>query len=108
MLMCRECANKYPESLYAGRSLDKISNYYITIAKDYRRAMELFEQVFQDYPDASFLDQILYKWVVAAHKNGDFELSAQKCDQLLAEYPGSESAAKAIAFRAKMKSKKDE
>ena len=108
MLMYRECANKFPESLYAGRSLDKISNYYITVAKDYRRAMELFEQVFQDYPDASFLDEMLYKWVVAAYKAGDLELAAQKCDQLLAEYPGSEAATKALAFREKMKPKKPE
>ncbi|MFC1600898.1 tetratricopeptide repeat protein [Candidatus Sumerlaeota bacterium] len=99
MTRYKECADKYPESLYAGRSLDKICNYYINIAKDYGRAIELLEQVFQDYPDASFLDKMLYKWIVAAYRSGQYRMAADKCAQLLAEYPESESAKKALKYQ---------
>ncbi len=105
MTMYKQCADLYPESLFAGRSLDKICNYYINVTKDYGRASQLLEQVFQDYPDASFLDSMLYKWVQVAYKSGQYQLAADKCAQLLTEYPESKSAKKALKDQAKIAKK---
>ncbi len=98
MLDYKACADNYPESQYAGKSLDKIANYYIK-AKDYNRAMELMEQIFQDYPDASFLDEMLMKWVIAAYRAGEFQMAYDKCNRLLMEYPDSKAADKATKFK---------
>ncbi len=90
----RMCAESYPGSPFAGDALDKIVNYYIT-SGDYARAIQLMERVIADYPDAGFLDRMLLKWMVAAHRTGDFETAKRKAQQLLTEYPNSASAAKA-------------
>ncbi len=97
MLAYKKCAEAYPNSPFAGEALDKISNYYIS-TKDYARAVELMEQVFQDYPDASFLDKMLLKWVIASYRMGNYAVAKQKAEQLLAEYPDSKSAEKARTF----------
>lgn len=97
MLAYKKCADTYPESPFAGESLDKIANYYITI-KDYQRAVDLMEQVFQDYPDASFLDKMLFKWVIATYRMGNYPVAKQKAEQLLSEYPNSPLAEKAKQF----------
>ncbi len=91
------CADQYPNSPFAGDALDKITNYYIT-TKDYPRAIELMEQVTQDYPDASFLDRMLLKWVIASYRMGNYPMAKQKVEQLLSEYPNSKSAEKAKSF----------
>ncbi len=97
MLAYKKCAEAYPESPFAGESLDKIANYYITI-KDYQRAVELMEQVFQDYPDASFLDKMLLKWVIATYRMGNYPVAKTKAEQLLSDYPNSPLAEKARQF----------
>ncbi|NQT91182.1 MAG: tetratricopeptide repeat protein, partial [Lentisphaerae bacterium] len=94
LLEYKRCADLYPESPFAGESLERIANYYVT-ARDYARAMELIEQVFQDYPDASFLDEMLLKWAIVAYRQDNLQLAQQKMMQLLSEYPGSKAAAKA-------------
>ena len=63
--------------------------------KDYAQANQLLEQIFQDYPDAKFLDSMLLKWVLVAYRSGDFQKAYDKCSQLLFEYPESSYAAKA-------------
>jgi len=90
--------DNYPDSMFAGQALEKISNYYIS-TKDYKRAIEMMEQVFNDYPDAAFLDQMLYKWTLAAYRLGQLDVAKQKCEQLLSEYPDSPSAPKAKQIR---------
>jgi len=90
----KKCADNYPESPFAGDSLERIANYYLK-AKDYGRAVELIEQVFQDYPDAGFLDEMLLKWAIASYRQGDLPLSMKKIQQVMREYPGSKAAGKA-------------
>lgn len=90
----KKCADLYPESPFAGEALDRIANYYLK-TRDYGRAVELIEQVFQDYPDAGFLDEMLLKWAICAYRQGNMELSRDKMLQLLGEYPGSKAADKA-------------
>lgn len=90
----RECARKYPDSEFAGKSLGEVIEYYVK-NKDYIRADDLLSQVFQDYPDAQFLDAMLGKWVVVAIKMGNFEKAYEKCSDLLFQYPESKYAEKA-------------
>ena len=98
MLAYQKCAESFPDSHFAGEALDKIAKYYID-SRDYARAGELMERVFQDYPDASFLDRMLLKWVVVAYRRGNLAVAKAKCDQLLAEYPNSKLAPKAQKFK---------
>lgn len=98
MMAYQRVAETYPDSEFAGRSLEKIADYYIE-TRDYARAVQLMEGVFIDYPDASFLDTMLMKWVQASYRMGDLSTAKAKCDQLLAEFPASPWASKAKEFR---------
>ena len=94
MVAYKKVADSFPDSAFAGDALDKVANYYIS-TKDYDRAVELMERVFQDYPDVKFLDAMLYKWVVVAYRKGDYATAKAKAEQLLSEYPNSKFAEKA-------------
>lgn len=93
----QQCAENYPDSAFAGPSLEKIANFYL-MTKDYTRAGELMERVVQDYPDASFLDRMLLNWAKAAQGLGDTATARAKCEQLLAEYPGSSLTGEAMVL----------
>ncbi|MFW5682478.1 MAG: tetratricopeptide repeat protein [Phycisphaeraceae bacterium] len=98
MMAYQRVAETYPDSEFAGKSLEKIADYYIE-TRDYARAVQLMEGVFIDYPDASFLDTMLMKWVQASYRMGDLSTAKAKCDQLLSEFPSSQWASKAKEFR---------
>ena len=103
MTAYKKCLDLYPDSEYAGESLEKISNFYLA-TQDYQRTVELMEQVFQDYPDGSFLDVMLYKWAYAAYKLRDFELAREKAEELVNDYPNSKFSANATKMVAKIAS----
>jgi TolA-binding protein len=98
------CAERYPESPFAGESLGKLVDYHIE-KKDNTAANDLLEQIFQDYPDAQFLDAMLLKWVMVAYRTGDFQKAYDKCTQLLFEYPASGYAERARAILPKIEQK---
>jgi TolA-binding protein len=98
------CAERYPESQFAGPSLAKLVDHFVE-AKDYTQANDLLEQVFQDYPDAQFLDSMLLKWVLVAYRMGDFAKAHEKCTQLIFEYPASGFAEKAKGILPKLEAK---
>jgi len=85
------CAQRYAQSPFAGDSLAKVIDYNIA-NNDLAQANSLLEQTFQDYPDASFLDGMLMKWVLVAFQTGDYVKARDKCNQLLLEYPESKHA----------------
>lgn len=68
--------------------------YYLE-SRDYARADDQLEQIFEDYPDANFLDVMLLRWVYVAYRMGNFQKAHDKCSQLIFEYPASPHAAKA-------------
>jgi len=86
------CAQRYSDSEYAGTALCKVVDYHIRSGA-YDVADDLLEQVFVDYQDEDFLDQMLLKWVKLAVDGGNFAKAHAKCKQLISEYPGSEYAA---------------
>jgi TolA-binding protein len=100
----KTCAERYPDSPFAGESLGKLIDYHIE-KKDNAAASELLEQVFQDYPDAQFLDAMLLKWVMVAYRMGDVQKAHEKCSQLLFEYPASPYAERGRAIMPKIEAK---
>jgi len=98
------CAERYPDSEFAGQSLAKLVDYHVEL-QDFAQASELLEQVFQDHPDAAFLDAMLLKWVLVAYNSGDYAKARDKCAQLLFEYPGSPYAEKARQVMPKIEAK---
>jgi len=82
------CAEKYPDSEYAGEALAKLVDYYIN-TRDYAQADDLLERIFVNYPDAQFLDKMLLKWVQVAYRQGNVQKSYDKCQQLIFDYPES-------------------
>lgn len=98
------CAERYPDSEYAGASLGKLIDYYVE-AQDYSTADDLLTQIFQDHPDAPFLDGMLLKWVIVAFRIGNFQRAHEKCTQLLFEYPGSRFVEKAKALLPRIEEK---
>ena len=100
----KTCAERYPDSPYAGEALGKLIDYHVD-KKDNAAASELLEQVFQEYPDAQFLDKMLLKWVMVAYRMGDVQKAHDKCEQLLFEYPASAAAEKGRAIMPKIQAK---
>ena len=101
MAAFKRCADTYPNSSYAGESIKRVMDYYISI-RDYNRAQETLERVFQDYPDAPWLDEMLLKWGVVCHRLGQREAACEKFRRLLEEYPGGASAKRAAEFIRKL------
>lgn len=97
MVAFKRCAEAYPESSYAGDSFKKVIDYYIT-TRDYSRCIETLERVFQDYPDAPWLDEMLLKWGVVCHRMGNREDAIAKFQRLVEEYPGGQAAAQGTQF----------
>jgi TolA-binding protein len=100
----KACAERYPDSPFAGEALGKLVDYHIE-KKDNAAANDLLEQVFKDYPDAQFLDAMLLKWVLVAYRGGDPQKAYDKCTQLLFEYPESPYAERARAILPKIEQK---
>lgn len=90
----RLVAQRFPDSEYAGRALSKLVDYHIE-TNDLAQANDLLEQVFQDHPDAQFLDSMLIKWVLVAYRRGDFKTAHEKCTELIFQYPSSRFAERA-------------
>lgn len=97
MAAFKRCADAYPESAYAGDSYKKVIDYYISI-RDYPRCVETLERVFQDYPDAPWLDEMLLKWGVVCHRMGNRQEAISKFQRLVEEYPGGQAAAQGTQF----------
>jgi len=100
----KHCAERYPESPFAGEAVAKLVDYYIS-TNDFAQADDLLERIFEDYPDAKWLDSMLLKWVIVAYRTGDFAKSLEKCDQLVFEYPSSRFAEKAKEIRPRIEAR---
>ncbi len=84
----RKCFQAYPESSYAAESLRRVVTHYVD-SEDFAQAAALLENIFADYPDAAFLDEMLMLWAKVAYKMDDPEMSKQKLRQLIFDYPQS-------------------
>ena len=91
------CAEGYPSSAFAGESYKRMVDYYVSI-KSFSKATEIINRVLEDYPDAPWLDEMLLKWGVILHRQGDREGAVAKFRQILEEYPGGKAAKQATSF----------
>ena len=84
----------FPESGRVGDAVAKMANYYYK-KKDYRRAIDVFENVLDKHPDAGFLDVILFNYgrcLYRVERKGD---ARRKFDQIINEFPDSNLAGEA-------------
>ena len=78
----------FPESGRVGEAVAKMAEHYYK-QKDYSRAVDVFETVLNDHPDARFLDVILFNYgrcLYRMDRRGD---ARKQFDQLISDYPES-------------------
>jgi tetratricopeptide (TPR) repeat protein len=89
---------QFADSGRVGEAVSKMANYYYK-QKDYSRAVDTFETVLNDHPDAKFLDVVLFNYGRCLYRMGNKAEARAKFDQLIGDYPSSPLApdAKKIA-----------
>lgn len=80
--------DQYPESGRVGEAVAKMANYYYR-QKDYTRAIDTFETVLADHPDARFLDVILFNYGRCLYRMNRKDDARRRFDQLISDYPES-------------------
>lgn len=91
------CSERYPESPFAGEALGKVIDYHIE-AREYERCIEMLEMAMVDYPDAAFMDEMLFKWGIVEARMQRYGEARRKFRQLLRDYPNSRLAGRAKQF----------
>ncbi|MCC7419608.1 MAG: tetratricopeptide repeat protein [Planctomycetaceae bacterium] len=86
--------DSFPQSGRVGEAVAKMANYYYQ-QKDYARAVDTFETVLSQYPDAKFLDVILFNYGRCLYRMNRKPDARSKFDQLIGEFPESPLAADA-------------
>jgi len=86
--------DEFPDSGRVGEAVAKMANYYY-IQKDYARAVDTFETVLNNQPDAKFLDVILFNYGRCLYRMDRKVDAKRRFDQLISEFPESPLAADA-------------
>lgn len=86
--------DQFPESGRVGEAVAKMANYYY-IQKDYARAVDTFETVLNNQPDAKFLDVILFNYGRCLYRMDRKAEAQRRFEQLISEFPESPLAADA-------------
>ncbi len=79
----------YPESSYAADAIGRVVRHYVE-TESFAQAAGLLESVFDEYPDAAFLDEMLLLWANVAFRMNDSATARSKLQQLLFDYPTSQ------------------
>lgn len=80
--------DQFPESGRVGEAVARMANYYYR-QKDYSRAIDTFETVLANHPDAKFLDVILFNYGRCLYRMNRRAEARQRFDQLISDYPES-------------------
>jgi len=78
----------HPESGRVGDAVAKMAAFYYQ-KEDYARAVDVFENVLADYPDANFLDVILFNYGRCLYKLDRKPEARKKFQQLISDFPES-------------------
>lgn len=78
----------FPESGRVGEAVAKMAEHYYK-QKDYSRAVDVFETVLNDHPDARFLDVILFNYGRCLYRMERKADARKQFDQLISDYPES-------------------
>lgn len=81
----------FPESGRVGEAVAKMAVYYVR-HKDFARAIDTFETVLTNHPDARFLDVIHYHYGLCLVELKRTAEARQQFDQLLSDFPDSKLA----------------
>jgi TolA-binding protein len=84
----RKTYETYPESSFAAESLGRVVRHHVN-TENFSMAADLLDSVFNDYPDAAFLDEMLLLWSSVGYRMGDNEIAKAKLRQLITDYPSS-------------------
>jgi tetratricopeptide (TPR) repeat protein len=84
----------FPDSGRVGDAVAKMAAFYYQ-KEDYKRAVDVFENVLSDHPDANFLDVILFNYGRCLFKLDRKPEARRRFEQLISEYPESEIAPEA-------------
>ena len=90
----RKTYQNYPESSFAADALGRVVRHYVD-TEAFAQAADLLESVFNEYPDAAFLDEMLMLWAKVAYRMGDNAMAQTKLRQLIFDYPTSKQAGEA-------------
>lgn len=90
----RKTYQNYPESSFAADALGRVVRHYVD-TEAFAQAADLLESVFNEYPDAEFLDEMLMLWAKVAYRMGDLAMAQTKLRQLIFDYPTSSQAGEA-------------
>ena len=85
---------QFPDSGRVGDAVAKMAAFYYQ-KKDYARAIDVFENVLSDHPDANFLDVILFNYGRSLYKLERKPEARRRFEQLINNYPESEIASEA-------------
>ncbi|MDA0765562.1 MAG: tetratricopeptide repeat protein [Verrucomicrobia bacterium] len=85
---------QFPDSGRVGDAVAKMAAFYYQ-KEDYSRAVDVFENVLTDHPDANFLDVILFNYGRCLYKLNRKPEARRRFEQLINDYPESEIASEA-------------
>ena len=80
--------DQFPDSGRVGEAVAKMANYYYQ-QKDYARAIDIFETVLSNHPDAKFLDVILFNYGRCLFRMERRTEAKRRFDQLIGDFPES-------------------
>lgn len=85
---------RFPDSGRVGEAVSKMANYYYQ-QQDYSRAIDVFDSVLSQHPDAKFLDVILFNYGKCLYRMDRPKEARRRFDQLIGDFPESPLAANA-------------
>jgi len=85
---------QFPDSGRVGDAVAKMAAFYYQKG-DYQRAIDVFDNVISDHPDANFLDVILFNYGRCLYKLDRKPDARRRFEQLVNDFPESEIAAEA-------------
>jgi len=93
-LAYQQVYEQFPDSGRVGDAVAKMAAFYYQ-KEDYSRAVDVFENVLADHPDANFLDVILFNYGRCLYKLNRKPEARRRFEQLINDYPESEIASEA-------------
>ncbi|MDD9865055.1 MAG: tetratricopeptide repeat protein, partial [Verrucomicrobiales bacterium] len=85
---------QFPESGRVGDAVARAANYFYQ-RQDYQRAIDVFEGVIANHPDANYLDVIYFNYGRCLYRTDRKRVARQQFDLLVLEFPESKLATEA-------------
>ena len=86
--------DQFPSSGRVGEAVAKMADHYYK-QQDYSRAVDTFETVLENHPDAKFLDVILFNYGRCLYRMGRRQDAKRRFEQLIGDFPESPLASDA-------------